>query len=467
MGSVVLCGSALKNVGIQPLLDAVVAYLPGPKPLPFPSKEAEAASGGMVALAFKVQHRPVVGPLVFIRVYRGELHRRDVLFNVNRGCKEKMTRLVVMKANVMHDVESLPEGSIGAAAGLQVTATGETLSKSILKPDLAALGHAQLPNIVIPESVFVCSIEAESAKDEDDLKKALACIEREDPSIRVTIDAESGQTLISGMGELHLEVTHQRLIREYGVKAQMGDVRISYRETCEGVSSADNVAFDRIIGAKRHFAACSVHVEPLEPGSGTRITVQISPDSSNNTIANHNISGSGNLAKMSKNDSSESKKAPAQLWAETAAQQALTRGPLLGFPLTDISVTVSNLRSIDTPTETAVSGCVRAAISQALSSSSPKLLEPVMDVAFRCSESSVGPVVSDVSSRRRGQVKEVSGQGRESVVSALVPLGEMVGYATALRTMTSGEASFEMRFARYQPMAAQAQDKVLKAMRGF
>jgi elongation factor G len=460
--TVVLCGSALKNTAVQPLLDAIVDYLPSPSEVPRPrlasgatlpplpaSAEDALREAPLIALAFKVQNRAQVGPLVFMRIYQGVLSRRDTLWNASRGERERMTRLVMMRANTMEDVEELGPGSIGAAAGLRLARTGDTLLAAAQggKGPAGLARGAPVPvleGVAAPESVFVCAVECESSKDEERLAEVLALIEREDPSVRVSRDAETGQTLVAGMGELHLEVVQHRITTEYNLpNVTFGAVRIAYRETA-GASFALPTprVFDQQIGARRHMAGASAEVSPLEPGGA----------STTNTVTIEGEDGLGAFLP----------------WVRNGVQSALGRGPLLGFPVVGTAVRVSALHlPSDTATENAVTGVVRDAVAEALRGASARLLEPVMRATFSTPEPHVGTIISDLTSRRRAHVHAVSGSGRTCEVIADVPLAEIVGYSSTLRSLTSGEVNFEMQFQSYEPLSHIAQQNLLKASRGF
>ncbi|CEG49300.1 translation elongation factor g [Plasmopara halstedii] len=460
---VTLCGSALKNKGIQPLLDAIVDYLPSPLDLaPF---EAHAVVSNtktrgqfkenqiiqlqpscheqLCALAFKVQHDRQRGLVVFFRVYSGVLNAKSQLINVSRGgIKERLTRLMHVAADDEEAVEFLSAGHIGAAVGLKHTFTGDTLVSA-----KESGHHVILPGVQIPKPVFTCSIEAESSAKQKDLETALENLQREDPSFIVTFDDETGQTLMSGMGELHLDIIKQRLNSDYKLEPSIGAMRVAYLE-----SITDNAAIpythDVMLGTDRHFAKLTVDVAPL-----LRIESHKEDEDSTNIIQWMNQGA---------------KKLPHAftLAIEEGLRASFSRGVLTSNRVAYVKVCVDEINCEWDVNSSAVSFRAAAALAlkEALKAAKPVILEPMMKLEVRSPDRFIGDVLADLSSQRRAHIQNVESaikdEGRKvimsqsrSVVYALVPLTHMVGYATTLRSKTQGEASFVMQFSRYSEVS--------------
>ncbi|KAI9982890.1 hypothetical protein PInf_006690 [Phytophthora infestans] len=476
---VTLCGSALKNKGVQPLLDAVVDYLPSPLDLaPF---EAHTVVGGkktrgqaaenkvvqlqpsasepLCALAFKVQHDRQRGLVVFFRVYSGVLNAKSQLINASRGCtKERLTRLIHVAADDQEAVEFISAGHIGAAVGLKHTFTGDTLvsAKDAAHPMV-------LPGVQIPKPVFTCSIEAESSAKQKDLDAALENLQREDPSFVVTVDEETGQTLMSGMGELHLDIIKERLRSDYKLEPSIGAMRVAYLES---VTNSVELPYthDVMLGTDRHFAKLTVHVDPLLEHQEDR--QEDEEDGNNSNVVqwkNHGV-----------------KKMPHAfaLAIEEGLQAALSRGVLTPNRVAYVKVTVDEAECEWDADSSAASFRAAAALAlkQALKEAEPVILEPTMKLEVRSPDRCVGDVLADLSSQRRAHIQEVGsaigGDGSDSIVNqgrsivhAHVPLAHMVGYATLLRSKTQGEASFAMQFLRYVEVDTATRDRLTGNLR--
>ena len=449
----VLCGSALRNKGVQPLLDAVVDYLPSP--LDRPPVAARRLSDGaevvrrpsptdpFLALAFKVITDPHRGPLVYFRVYSGHLEAKKALTNTTRGRKEKVQRLLQVHANKTQEIDEVGVGAIAAAVGLKFTMTGDTLVRAD-DPEKVVLSGLEVPAPVIYQT-----IEPRSASEAAALEQTLEQLLREDPSLAVREDPETGQTLLGGQGELHLEVVVDRMRREFGVEAKVGRPQVAYRETI-GRDSAAETVYDREIGGKRQFARIGVELAPADPDAAPEVALDL-PD----TVVE--AAGSALLEA-----------------AREGVEDAFTRGPLLGYPVAGVRARVTDLeiREGDS-TDAAVRAAATMAAMEALEKGDPVLLEPLMAVEVIVPHEFTGAVVSDLSGRR-GRVAgmepfspdEQAGQGTY-VVRAMVPLANLVGYATSLRSATQGRASYTMRLAHHEPVPPEVQREVLERARGY
>ncbi|PRQ02284.1 Elongation factor G [Enhygromyxa salina] len=446
----VLCGSALKNRGIQPLLDAVVHYLPSP--LDVPPVEAELTSGSkagelvvrkpepdepLLALAFKVVQDSHRGPVVMFRVYSGVLHVKDQLYNVAKDKKERVNKLLLVLASKTEEIEEVGPGNIAAAVGLRFATTGDTL---ILSKDKA---RVVLPGMEIPDPVIFRSVEAKSAADQKDLDQALERIQLEDPSFTVYEDPDSGQTLMAGQGELHLEVIVNKLERDYRVKARVGKPQVAYRET---ISKPGQVEFeyDREVGAKRQYAKLTLELEPRERGAGNSVENAL-PETDEISKFPHDFLAA----------------------ALEGIGDSLTRGPILGYPVVDVRVRLTAVHYIEGDSSAAsFRAAATMGTNKAIVAAGAQLLEPLMSVEVVGPEEFIGNVHSDLNTRR-GRVLGLGPRGNAQVVQARVPLAEMVGYATSLRSVTQGRASHTMQFAAYSEVPSDLQQKIITKVRGY
>jgi elongation factor G len=449
-GTPVLCGSSLRNKGVQPLLDAILAYLPSP--LDMPPVEAESTKDGttvtrrpsatdpFLALAFKVLFDPHRGPLVFFRVYSGVLRLKDALWNVAKGRKEKVQRLLQVHANKTTEVDEVFVGGIVAAVGLKFTATGDTL---ILADDPE---RVLLKGMQIPEAVIFRSIEPRTAAEQKDLEEALGRFQREDPSFTVRHDADSGQTLVCGQGELHLEVIIDRLEREHRLTPHVGKPQVAYRETItRGLRKP--LEYAREIGGKRQYAKVVLELAPRTRGEGNRFENRTPPTPDGKPLL------------------------PAAFAAavEEGVSDAATRGPLLGYPVEDVETVLTDAALSETDSsDSSFRAAASMAFMEALEEAKPALLEPIMAVEVVGPEDFTGSVVSDLNGRRgRVMGMEPAPGGNAQVVRAEVPLAEMVGYATALRSATQGRASYTMQFSHYAEVPRDLQASIVKKLRGY
>jgi elongation factor G len=425
----VLCGSSFKNKGVQPLLDAVLDYLPSPLDVPpveglEPAKKGEEEDTPAVrepkddapfsALAFKVMSDPFVGKLTYFRVYSGKLEAGGRVLNVSTGRTERAGRILMMHANDREEQQEIYAGDIAAAVGLKQTSTGDTLCA----PD----APIKLETIVFPEPVVHVSIEPKTKVDQEKMATALARLAEEDPTFQVRTDEETGQTVISGMGELHLEVIVDRMKREFNVEAGVGRPQVAYRETIRGTADKVEGKFIRQTGGSGQYGVVYINLEPC-PGEGFDFVNKI------------------------KGGSVPSEFIPA---VEKGIEEALESGVKAGFPMVDVRATLVDGKYHDTDSsEVAFKIAGSLALKEAAKRAKPVLLEPIMAVEVVTPQEFLGDVIGDLS-KRRGRVEGQEPRGNALAVQARVPLGEMFGYATDLRSNTQGRAAYTMQFERYE-----------------
>lgn len=419
----VLCGSALKNKGVQFVLDAVVDYLPSPIDLPpvhgmnlqgepmerHPSKEES-----MAALAFKIATDPYVGALTFFRVYSGALKKGSYIFNATKNNQERVGRIVRMHANHREDVEEISAGGIGAIVGLKNTTTGDTLCD----PDHPIV----LEKITFPEPVIAVRIEPKTKADQEKMGLALRRLAEEDPTFRVGGDPETGDTIISGMGELHLEIIVDRMKREFSVEANVGRPQVAYKETIKGKAEAEG-KYIRQSGGRGQYGHVKIKVEPLERGKGFEFENEI------------------------KGGAIPQEYIPA---VEKGLEEAVSKGILAGYPLVDLQVRLfdGSFHEVDS-SEMAFKIAGSMALQEAAKQAKPIILEPIMSVQVIAPADFLGDITGDLSSKR-AKIKAMGEKGQVRVVDANVPLSEMFGYSTSLRSMTQGRGSFSMEFSHYE-----------------
>ena len=420
----VLCGAAFRNKGVQPLLDAVVDYLPSPLDVPPIHGTAPDANEEEVrptsddapfsALAFKIMADPFVGSLTFFRVYSGTRKSGAFVYNASTGQRERVGRILKMHANKREEIDEVCAGDIAAAVGLRSAKTGDTLCDE----DNPILLEA----IDFPEPVIAIAIEPKSRDDQERLGTSLQKLAKEDPSFRVTVDQETGQTLISGMGELHLEVIVDRLLREFKVGANVGKPQVAYKETIRRTVQQEG-RFVRQSGGRGQYGHVFLRLEPQATGSGFEFV-----DATKGGVIPQDY-------------------VPA---VRNGVEQAMTNGGLVGYPVVDVKVTLldGSYHDVDS-SEMAFTIAGSMAFKEALGKASPVLLEPVMDVEVVVPEEFMGDVIGDISSRR-GKVLGMNSKGNAQVVQSRVPLSRMFGYATDLRSKTQGRATYTMQFSRYE-----------------
>ena len=434
----ILTGSAFKNKGVQPLLDAVVDFLPSPIDIgsikgtkPNSKDELERKfddNSPFSALAFKVATDPFVGTLTFIRIYSGTLKAASGIYNTSRDKEERVGRMLLMHANSREDVKEANAGDIVALAGLKYTITGHTLSDEA-NPIL-------LEPMEFPDPVIEIAVEPKTKADQEKMGEALGRLAREDPSFRVTSDEESGQTIIKGMGELHLDIIVDRMKREFKVEANIGAPQVAYRETILKPATVTYIHKKQSGGAGQ-FAKVELCVEPLQPGKGREIENKIKGGS----IPKEFIPG-----------------------VEKGVESVADSGILAGFPLIDYKVTILDGLHHDVDSSVlAFEIASRYCFKEACSKGILKLLEPVMRVEVITPEDYMGDVIGDLNSRR-GQVSETSKRGNATVISAMVPLANMFGYINNLRSMSQGRAQYSMFFDHYDKVPQNVQDEVTKKL---
>ncbi|MCA9389966.1 elongation factor G [candidate division WWE3 bacterium] len=436
----VLAGSSLKNKGVQPLLDAVVWYLPSPNDVP-PVTAVNVDTDEEVvckpdvkepftALVFKVQTDPYVGRLAYFRVYSGQLNAGDTILNVNRNDKQRIGRIVLMHANHREEVKEVSAGEIAAAVGLKDASTGNTITA----PDRPiALGE-----ITFPDPVISLSIEPKSKADRDKLGESLRKLQEEDPTFVLKTDEDTGQVLISGMGELHLEIMVDRLKREFGVEVNVGRPQVAYRETVTKTLDKHEGKYIKQSGGRGQYGHVVIKLEPLERGSGREFVNAIKGGS----IPNEYI-------------------AP----VEKGVNEALDNGVKAGYPLTDVKITLfdGSYHDVDS-SEVAFKIAGSMAVREACRIANPVLLEPIMNLEVVTPEEFMGDVIGDLGSKR-GQVEQSMPRGNAHIIDAKVPLSEMFGYATSLRSMTQGRATFSMVPSHYQEVPTNIADKIISGLK--
>jgi elongation factor G len=435
----VLAGSALKNKGIQPILDAVIDYLPSPLDVPpvigeHPVTHAEVLRTAnddepFAALAFKIAADPYVGKLAYFRVYSGTLKAGSYVFNASKGKRERIGRILQMHANHREEIDIVYAGDIAAAVGLKDTFTGDTLSD----PDHPIV----LESIVFPEPVIEVAIEPKTKADQDKLALALQRLAEEDPTFRVHTDEESGQTRIAGMGELHLDVLVDRMVREFKVAANVGRPRVSYRETIRQTAEG-NYRHVKQTGGKGQYGHVVIKVEPNTQGAGYEFVDKIV----GGTIPREYIKP-----------------------IDMGIREALETGPYAGYPMVDVKVTLfdGSFHEVDS-SEMAFRIAASMALKEATHKASPVILEPLMRVEVTLPEQFLGDVIGDINARR-GHIEAMDSRASTQVVRARVPLAEMFGYATDLRSMTQGRASYSMELSHYAEVPANLAAELIQKSR--
>jgi elongation factor G len=436
----VLCGSAFRNKGVQPLLDAVVDYLPSPLDIP-PVKGINPETGApderpvednapFSALAFKIMTDPFVGTLSFFRVYSGALTSGASIYNSTKSKRERVGRLLKMHANKREEIKEVYAGDIAAAVGLKTATTGDTLCDED--------DPIVLESIDFPDPVISIAIEPKSKADQERLGLSLQKLATEDPSFRVRTDEETGQTIISGMGELHLEIIVDRLLREFNVGANVGKPQVAYKETIRKAVEQEG-RFIRQTGGRGQYGDVWIKVEPLEPGSGFEFVDAI------------------------KGGSIPREYIPA---VEKGVREATENGALAGYPMVDVKVTLfdGSYHDVDS-SEIAFKIAGSMAFKEAARKANPVLLEPIMAVEVVVPESFMGDVIGDISSRR-GKVLGMDTRPAAQAIDARVPLAQMFGYATDLRSMTQGRATYTMQFSHYEPVPAAVAEGIIAKFDG-
>jgi elongation factor G len=436
----VICGSAFKNKGVQLLLDTIVDYLPSPLDVPpvtglSPRDDSEVVrkpndEEPFAALAFKVMTDPFVGQLTFIRVYSGVLGAGSYVYNSTKDTKERVGRLLRMHANKREEIKEVAAGDIAAAVGLKSTLTGDTLCDE--------KSPVILESIEFPEPVISVAIEPKTKADQEKLSQSLAKLAQEDPSFRVSFNEETGQTIIAGMGELHLEIIVDRLVREFKVGANVGKPQVAYRETIRTATKAEG-KFVRQSGGRGQYGHVLLQLEPAEVGKGFEFVNKV-------------VGGSIPREYI-----------PA---AEKGIREALDSGVLAGYPVVDVKVTLydGSYHEVDS-SEMAFKIAASMGFKDGAKKAKPVLLEPIMSVEVVTPEEYMGDVMGDLNSRR-GRIQSMEKRGNAQVIRSEVPLSEMFGYATDLRSKTQGRATYTMQFAHYDEVPKGIADTIIAKVKG-
>ncbi|MDA8083191.1 MAG: elongation factor G [Nitrospiraceae bacterium] len=436
----VLCGSAFKNKGVQQLLDAIVDYLPSPLDVPpvvgkDPDSGAEASRKSdpkepFSALAFKVMTDPFVGQLTFIRVYSGVMSAGSYIYNSTKGTKERVGRLLQMHANKREDIKEVSAGDIAAAVGLKSSLTGDTLCDEKSPIILEAMEF--------PDPVIQVAIEPKTKVDQEKLGQSLGKLMQEDPSFKVTTNEETGQTLIAGMGELHLEIIVDRLLREFKVGANVGKPQVAYRETIKTASKAEG-KFVRQSGGRGQYGHVLIELSPSEPGQGFVFESKV-------------VGGT----------------VPREYWnaVEKGIKEATENGILAGYPVVDVKAVLydGSYHEVDS-SEMAFKIAGSMGFKEAAKKAKPVILEPIMNVEVVTPEDYMGDVIGDLNSRR-GRIQSMEKRGKAQVIRSQVPLSEMFGYATDLRSKTQGRATYTMQFAVYEEVPKGIADGIIAKVKG-
>lgn len=434
-----LCGTAFKNKGVQPLLDAVVDYLPAPDEVPAIRGEYEDGSevyvestddGEFAGLAFKIMTDPFVGQLTFVRVYRGKLESGTYAYNTVKGNKERIGRILRMHSNKREEIKELYAGEIGAIVGLKDTLTGDTLAGEKDKVILEKMDF--------PEPVISVAVEPKTKADQEKMGIALQKLAQEDPSFRVKTDEETGQTIISGMGELHLEIIVDRMKREFKVEAEVGKPQVAYRETIKSAVNQEH-KYAKQSGGRGQYGHVFLKIEPMEPGSGYMFVNEI------------------------KGGSVPKEYIPA---VDKGCQEAMQSGVLAGYPVEDVKVTLydGSYHEVDS-SEMAFKLAASMGFKEGARKANPIILEPMAKVEVETPEEYMGDVIGDLN-KRRGQVNSMDERGGNKIVTAFCPIAEMFGYSTDLRSQTQGRATYSMEFDHYEEVPRNVADEIIKKRSG-
>jgi elongation factor G len=434
-----ICGTSFKNKGVQPMLDAVVDYMPAPTEVHAIKGEYEDGrecvvdstdDGEFAALAFKIMTDPFVGQLTFVRVYRGILESGSYAYNTTKDKKERIGRLLKMHANKREEIKVLHAGEIGAVVGLKDTLTGDTLA-SEKDPVI-------LERMVFPDPVISVAVEPKTKADQEKMGIALQKLAQEDPSFRVETDEESGQTIISGMGELHLEILVDRMLREFKVSAEVGQPQVAYRETIRA-SVNQEYKYAKQSGGRGQYGHVYLKLEPQEPGAGYEFVNDI------------------------KGGAVPKEYIPA---VDKGIKEALQSGVLAGYKVEDVKVTLydGSYHEVDS-SEMAFKLAASMGFKEGARKAKPVILEPIMKVEVETPEDFMGDVIGDLN-RRRGQINSMDDRSGNKIVNAFCPLAEMFGYSTDLRSQTQGRASYSMEFDHYDEVPRNVAEEIIKKRNG-
>ncbi|KAK4016807.1 hypothetical protein OUZ56_031775 [Daphnia magna] len=456
-GVPVLCGSSYRNVGVQPLLDAITNYLPSPADRSYDFVQSYAANNDLCSLAFKIQNDVQRGPLTYVRIYSGRIETGQKIYNVSREKTEKSGRLYVAHADELNEIQSLSEGNIAVLSGLKDTVTGDTITSGVTAMNAARRWLAKkqgvtesevapiLAGVEIPDPVFFCSIETASLAYQKKLEQALEMLQREDPSLKVKYDEETSQTIVSGMGELHLEIVLERIRTEYGIDASLGDLQVAYKETTHS-EITDTFILEKMLAGTKQFVKMTMSVKP-DPSAHGVITLE-------------------------KGISKESREQLSNVWAihlkaaQRGVTSALSSGPLLSFPVTCVQLCLHSLEVGPRTSELMVAAAASQCVSQLLRKGGTRLMEPFMRLEVTIEDRYLHAVIGDFA-QHRSDIIEVSERHELKVVLAESPLSELRGYSKRIRILTSGTATFSMEFSCYKLMSLQDQKKALTEVTGI
>jgi len=440
----VFCGASFKNKGVQPLLDGVIDYLPSPLDVPpieghdpeKPDKKIPCKTdfdAHTACLAFKIANDPFAGSLTYIRVYSGEVKVGDQLLNPRTEKKERIQKLVKLHANSREEIQSLKAGDIGAVVGLKFTGTGDTLCES---------SHpVVLETITFPEPVIAVAIEAKSSADQEKMLQGLAKLEKEDPSSKLRTDPETGQILLSGMGELHLEILVDRLLREHKVQANVGKPQVSYRETITSPATID-YTYERQLGGEEHFAKIQLKIEPIPLAEGVQFVTKVTPTS---------VIQPGFLKAV-----------------ENGFKESAEVGPLASYSMIGIRGTLMSVEARqESSNEIAFKAAASLGFREAIKKVTTELLEPIFKLEVTCPDEFVGNIVGDLNSRRGKIISMNVKPGGGQIIMAEAPLANLFGYATDVRSLSQGRASFSMVFLAYAAMPLKVKTEILTKLGRF
>jgi len=436
----VLCGSAFKNKGVQPMLDAVVRYLPSPLDVPpiighNPEDDSEVTrtaddNAPFTAIAFKIMSDPFVGRLTYFRIYSGHIESGSYIYNSSKDQSERLGRILRMHANHREEIKEAWAGDIVAGIGLKSTFTGETLCDET--------HPVVLEKMIFPEPVIFVAVEPKTKADQERMSFALNKLSEEDPTFKVRSDEETGQTIISGMGELHLEIIVDRMKREFKVEANVGKPEVAYRESISKKASAEG-KYIRQTGGRGQYGHVKIHIEPLARGVGYE-------------FVNDVVGGSIPREYI-----------PA---VDKGVQEAMALGVLAGYPISDLRLTLydGSFHDVDS-SEMAFKIAASMAFKDAFKKADPQILEPIMDVEAVTPEEFMGDIIGNLSSRR-GRIEKLEKRTNSQIIRAYVPLADMFGYATELRSMSQGRATYTMQFAKYEPVPNNVKEAIIEKFTG-
>ena len=445
-----LCGSAFKNIGVQPLMDAVLEYLPSPNDLSFPFLSYYGQN--FCGLAFKTLHHKQKGLLTFVRVYGGTLTEGTTVYNMSKAVNERVGKLMVAFADDFKAVKAVTEGNIAVISGLKDTSTGDTLvlNSAVAKDVIERYKKVEdavspyLPGVETPDPVFYCSIEAPSAMYQKSLDVALANLSKEDPSLRVTQNEDTGQTVLSGMGELHLEIILDRIRKEYNVDADFGQLMIAYRET-PTLASREFIDFERELGGKKQIVKIDLEVIPDEKRQASSFVLSKSKDS----VESLALIRSWQMKALKK-----------------GFHNAIECGPLLQYPILMAKFVLHGVEISRQTTDTMISAAMMKAVKTVMASAESRLLEPVMKLEITAEEDVYQKVLQDLL-KKRGELLSTEDRLGSTILVAEAPLSQLRGYSRHIRTFTSGKAFFGMEFSHYRLMEETDQNDAIEEVTGF